>query len=132
MMRIVISFLLVLCSASINAQESELTVRYDFKENSSPPMKIFYIKVFVDEIFADSTKPHMPHHNLANAVRTKISMVLRNIRIEGWVKEEKGDGFVINKVMDWNRFVNVAQKKCRVSIKMNESYEVVVYTGPYE
>ena len=94
-------------------------------------MKIFYVRVLVDGVFADSTKPHMPHHNLANAVRTKIAMGPRKITIEGCVKEEKNNSFVISKVMEWNGTYTITKEKCKISLKMNGDYEVVVYTGPY-
>jgi hypothetical protein len=54
----------------------------------------------------------------------------RKIRLEGCVKEEKDNSFVINKVMEWNGHFNVTKRKCRIGIKMNENYEVVVYTTP--
>jgi hypothetical protein len=117
-------------SAAVKAQESELVVRYDFIEKAEPPMKVFYVKVSVDGVFADSSKPHLPNHNLANTVKTKVSKGVHHIRIEGFVKEEKDKEFVTSVVMEWNGKFTIKNKKCRILIKMNDRYEVVLYTVP--
>ena len=128
MKRILIFCFLLSVSVTIRGQESELVVRYGFTDKSSPPMKIFYLNVFVDGIFADSTKPHMPNHNLANAVHVKLAIGPHNIRIEGCVKEKKDNVVTISKVMVWTENLNVTKRKSRVGLKMNGDYEVVGYT----
>ena len=128
MTRIFLFCFFCLVSASVNGQESELVVRYDFTKASSPPSKVFYLKVFVDSVFADSTKPHSPHHNLANSVRTKITTGPHNIRLEGCVKEENEGLWFVKNVMNWNGNFNVKKEKCKISIKMNSDYVVEVCT----
>ena len=71
----------------------------------------------------------MPHHNLANAVKTKIQKGNRYIKLEGFTKEEKENSMVISRVMEWSGFYDVTDKKCRIGIKMDSDYEVKVYSS---
>jgi hypothetical protein len=108
----------------LHAQESELIVRYDFSEKSSPPMNIFYLRVYVDGVLMDSTKPHRQNHNLANAAQMKITQGNHEIKIEGIVLEENTDAAVLKIVMEWKQTVKAGKSKTRVKLKLNGKYRV--------
>ena len=115
----------------VMSQDKELLVRYDFTKNAEPPMKVFYLKVFIDGVFSDSTKPHTPHHNLANAVRVKVGNELFSIRIEGCVKEEINGKTVISKVMEVNEYFKIDRRKGRIALRLKGDYEVAVLTRDF-
>lgn len=116
----------------LNAQGSELIVRYDFSEKSSPPAKMFYLRVYVDSILMDSTKPHRQIHNLANAVQINISQGNHEIKIEGIVVEDNTDATVLKIVINWKQIVKAGKSKTRVKLKLNGKYKVesATYNSP--
>src|SRR4030095_5350523 len=93
--------LLLTIPAAIYCQKDNFVVHYDFKEKADPPMKPFYLRVFVDNVLTDSTKPHKPSHNLANSVRMTVTDGCHQLRVEGIVVDEMADVVVLNKVMEW-------------------------------
>lgn len=128
-MKILITlYCLFLFSGTLNAQESGLVVRYDFAEKSSPPEKLFYLRVYVDGVLMDSTKPHRQNHNLANATQVRISKGNHEIKIEGVVVEENDDPVSLNIVMEWREIVKTGKQKTRIKLKLNGRYEIVSVT----
>jgi hypothetical protein len=122
---------LLAISLSVKGQESEVIVRYSFTNKSSPPMKEFYMKIFVDGIFVDSTKPHTPSSDLlGDVVRRKVAIGPHAIRMDGYVKEGKKEKVFVSKVMGWEGNFNVTKRKCRIGIRLNSNYEVEVWTTP--
>lgn len=129
---LIVLYCLFFFTALLNAQESELIVRYDFSEKSSPPAKMFYLRVYVDGVLMDSTKPHRQNHNLANATHMKIAQGNHEIKIEGIVVEENTDAAILKIVIDWKQTVKAGKSKTRVKLKLNGKYKVesATYNSP--
>jgi hypothetical protein len=111
-------------SGSLIAQEQELIVRYDFSDKSSPPMKPFYLRVYIDSVLVDSTKSHAPNHNLANAVRAKVAKGYHYVKIEGMVIEKNAAVPVLTKVMEWETSIEAGKMKARIILKLNGKYQI--------
>ena len=121
-MKIIIVFCLLLMISNCSfGQTGELFVKYDFAKNASPPMIPFYLRVYVNDILADSTKPHLPHHNLANTTRISLEKGTHLITIEGVTLDKQRDRIV---VMKWNQYLEIIQGRRRVVFKLDEKYMI--------
>lgn len=116
----VLFFIFMVCNSTY-AQESGLVVRYEFTGKPSPPMVPFYLRIYINDILMDSTKPHMPHHNLANAVRIPLEKGSYKLKIEGITTPKEGNSV---SVMEWVTKLEITRVKSRVHLKLNDRYEI--------
>ena len=128
MKRLIVSCLLFTLCRSVCAQDNGLVVRYDFTERSSPPMVPFYLRIYINDVLKDSTKPHKPHHNLANAVRIPLEKGFYDLKIEGVILPADNNSMP---VMEWLSKLEVTKGKSRVNLKLNENYQVQLSTINY-
>lgn len=121
MRKIAVICLFFILSNSLYAQENSLVVRYDFTEKSSPPMVPFYLRIYVNDILKDSTKPHMPHHNLANAVRIPLEKGHYTLKVEGVTLPKDGNPIP---AMEWVTNLEISKGKSRIHLKLKGNYQV--------
>lgn len=81
----------------------------------------FYLRIYIDDILIDSTKPHMPHHNLANAVRIPLEKGNYSLKIEGVTIPKDGNSIA---VMEWVINLEISKAKSRVHLKLKDDYQV--------
>lgn len=88
----------------------------------------FYLRIYVNDMLIDSTKPHMPHHNLANAVRIPLEKGSYKLKIEGVTKPKDGGSIP---VMEWTTNLEITKGKGRIHLKLNDNYQIRSTTTNY-